>query len=362
MERPKGADRVADASSASGRPGSTGAQMARERAQSLLDPLALHAWVKRSRSRQAARSVKHNSSQPQRIDPAHPVTARHLKKASVAPMRALIVRTAAFLVPALIAASAAPAERAPPRSSPACPQVEGWTPKGTIGPIESGDGVELGCVYALPGQPEQLTLYVHWYRPTAPEVDVNYSECGRASSGGSYYTTIYSDKSLVYEEYTVTSGPDADNVSVFQAEQQHIQTAAHALLAATETHAKSCTSSDSPAPRAGQTPAPTAPPAHNTTRPVVQVHPETGRAGKPVALSFTVSDDSGYASILLTMYQGSSKKPVLSHDYGEATAQPTGNTYSSLILAHGRGRYLWCITAIDAAGNSSRACSSLVVR
>lgn len=83
---------------------------------------------------------------------------------------------------------------------------------------------------------------------------------------------------------------------------------------------------------------------------------------KRVALHFTVSDDSGYASILLTIYQGSRKTPLLNHNYGTATAQPTGNTYTALVLMHSRGRYLWCITATDTARNKSKACSSLSVR
>ncbi len=281
-------------------------------------------------------------------------------------MQALNMRSAAFLVLALITLSVAPAALATPPPTPPCPQVEGWTPEGTVGPIDNGNAVQFDCEYALPGQPEQLTLELHWYKPTAREVDVDYSECGRASSGGSYYTTIYSGNSLVYEEYIVSSGPEADNVSVFHAEQQRIQTAAYTLLAATETLAKSCTKNEAPPPTlpptTEPTPPPIAPPSHNMTRPVVHLHPVTGRAGTSFAFRFTVSDPSGYASILLTIYHGSSKTPVLSHNYGKAKAQPTGDTYAPVILARNRGRYVWCITATDAAGNRSKACNSLAVR
>lgn len=287
-----------------------------------------------------------------------PGRATHSRMHWIAPMQAPIMRIAVSIVLGLCTLAAAPAALATPPTPP-CPQVEGWTPEGTVGPIDNGNGVQFECVYALPGHPEQLTLNLHWYKPTAREVDVDYSECGRGSSGGTYYTTIYSGKGLVYEEYIVNAGPEADNIAVFKAEQQRIQTAAYTLLEATETLAKSCTRSESPVPAE---PTPAAPPSHDTTRPVVHVHSVTGRAGRSFAFRFTVSDDSGYATIVMTIYRGSSTRPVMRHNYGRAKAPPTGDSYAPTIHARSRGRFRWCITATDTSGNTSKACSSLVVR
>ncbi len=287
-------------------------------------------------------------------------------------MLQLIMRTAALLIVAGLLALSAPALAAadtPP--TPPCPQVQGWNPDGTVGPIDNGNGVQFECVYALPNEPEQLTLDLHWYKPTARDVDVDFTQCGRASSGGSNYATVYSGKSLAYEEYIVSSGPAPDNVSVFQADQQVIQTAAYTLLAATDTLAKSCTPSSQSAPVPTTTPPPATPPTTpaptptsppNTTRPTVAVQPAKGRAGRAIPFRFTVSDPTGSATILLTIYHGSNTTPLLRQNYGSATAKPTGSTYAPLIRARHRGSYLWCITATNPSGDHATACSSLVVR
>jgi hypothetical protein len=268
-----------------------------------------------------------------------------------APILGPMKRVALTLIGALTVLAAPGAAGAALPATPPCPQVEGWSPAGTFGPIDNGNAVEFECLYSLPGQPQQLTLDVHWYKPTARDVDVDYSECGKASSGGSYYTDIYGGTNIVHEEYVVNSGTAAGNAAVFQAEQQHIQQAAQVLLTATEALAKSCTPSAS------------APPIGDTTPPTVHVAQANGRAGTNIAFRFTVGDDSGHVNVVLTIFRGrSSRKALLNKNYGTASAQSSGNRYIAWIHARNRGNYLWCVTATDAAGNKAVACTRLVVR
>lgn len=257
---------------------------------------------------------------------------------------------------ALAAAAAAPS--APP-ATPPCPQVEGWNYTGTFGPLDNGNAVEFECEYAYPGQPNQLTLDVYWYKPTARDVDVDYSQCGRASSGGDYYRLIWSRSRFAREEFTVNAGNAESNRAIFKAEQDHIQKAALVLLTATESLAKPCTKT-APAPDPAR---PAAPAKRDTTRPKVRVQPASGQAGTQIALDFTVADDSGRTGILITIYGGANDKTVLmKKNYGTAKAEPSGHDYTAKVLARNRGTSLWCLTATDAAGNAATACSKLVVR
>jgi hypothetical protein len=257
---------------------------------------------------------------------------------------------------ALAAAATAPGA-APP--TPACPQVEGWTYTGTFGPLDNGNAVEFECQYAYPGQPNQLALDMHWYKPTARDVDVDWNQCGRATSGGAYYTDIWSKSHFVHEEYVVNAGSAESNRAIFKAEQERIQKAALAIMTATESLAKSCAKT-APAPAPVR---PAAPAKRDTTRPKVRVQPAGGRAGTQIPLNFTVADDSGRAGILITIYRGANDKTVLmKKSYGTAKAEPPGHDYTAKVLARSRGTSLWCLTATDAAGNAATACSKLVVR
>lgn len=255
---------------------------------------------------------------------------------------------------ALAAAAAAPS--APP-ATPPCPQVEGWTYTGTFGPLDNGNAVEFECQYALPGQPNQLQLNVHWYKATARDVDMDYSQCGRASSGGDYYTFIWSKSHFAREEFIVNAGSGPSNAAIFKAEQERIRKAALVLLTATESLSKSCEKT-APAPAR-----PAAPAKRDTARPKVSVQPASGRAGTEVPLNFRVADDSGRAAIVITIYRGAYDKTVLmKKNYGTAKAEPAGHDYTAKVLARKRGASLWCLTATDAAGNAATACSKLVVR
>ncbi len=252
----------------------------------------------------------------------------------------LLVVSAILVVAATAAANA-------PLATPPCPQVEGWNSAGTFGPIDQGLGILFDCNYAIPGQAEQLTLDVVWIKPSARSVDVDYSQCGRASSGGSYYRIIYSGTALAREDYEVTGGPN--NASVFQANQTRIQAAAITLLKATSVLAKPCTKTTTPPP--------------GTARPTVRVQPAAGSAGTVVSFNFTVSARKGKVGIVLTIYGGTNNATVLlSKDYGKASVTPSGRALHAGIRANNRGTYLWCITATNAAGHAATACSSLVVR
>ncbi len=255
-----------------------------------------------------------------------------------------------FAVAAAALAGATVAFTAPPPTPP-CPQVEAWTSAGTFGPIDNGNAVQFRCLYSLPGQPQQLTLDLHWYKPTARDVDMDYSECGRTTSGGSYYTDIWSKSHFVHEEYIVNAGTAAGNAAVFRAEQEHIQKAALVVLTATEPLAKSCTRSASASPT-----------HRDTARPTVRVLAASGRTGTTIALRFTVGDDSGRVTVLLTIYKGPNNRTVLMRkNYGAVAARSRGHAYTARVRAHTRGNNLWCVTARDAAGNKATACSKLVV-
>jgi hypothetical protein len=275
----------------------------------------------------------------------------------------------------------APAALAQVPATPPCPQVQGWTPAGTFGPIDNGNAVEFQCIYDYPGYVDQLTLDVNWYKPTARDVDVDYTECGRAASGGAYYTDIYGGTNIVHEEYGVSGGATYAEISaIFQAELQHIQAAAQVFMQATETLAKSCTpsSTSNGSSSSGSSSGGSAPPTNtgstgsspatapsDTTPPTVHLRRASGRAGSRIAFHFLVADDSGQVDVLLTIYRGSGRSTVLmSKDYGTVAADQPGRSYVATIQAHGRGTrgtHRWCITAANAAGNSTTACSSLVV-
>jgi len=125
--------------------------------------------------------------------------------------------------------------------TPACPRVDGWNAAGTFGPLDQGLGILFECDYAVPGQVEQLTLGVIWIKPSARDVDVDYSQCGRAPSGSGSDFFIYSGKALTRVEYVVSSGPN--DIAVLQADRARIEAGAIALLNASVALAKPCTKS-----------------------------------------------------------------------------------------------------------------------
>jgi hypothetical protein len=248
---------------------------------------------------------------------------------------------------AMLVAAASSTAKAP-LVTPPCPHVEGWTPAGTFGPIDQGLGIQFQCNYAVAGQAEQLTLDVLWTKPSSRNVGVDYSQCGKASTGGPAERFIYSGKAVAREEYVVSGGPH--NAGVFQADRTRIEVAALMLLNATAALAKPCARTTTPAPS-------------STARPTVQVEPARGRAGTVLLFSFTVGGPAGRVRIVLTIYRGANNATVLLRkDYGKATVSRPGQGFSVRIRANARATDLWCITATDAAGRTARGCSSFIVR
>jgi hypothetical protein len=250
---------------------------------------------------------------------------------------ALIAVAVAALVGSTTSGAAAP--RTPP-----CPDVEGWTLTGAAVPIDKPISVEFWCDYMRAGQPETLTLDVDWVKPAARDVDVDFTQCKRPSSGGDYYRDVWSGKAFVRLEYRVSGGSVESNKAIFAGERARIERSAFVFLAATEKLAKSCSKTPS-GPR-------------DTRRPTVRVEPASGKVGTPIAFRLKVADDSGSVSVVLTIYGSRTKADVVFRkNYGKAKS----GRYTIKIRANGRGVHLWCVTAVDAARNKATACSKLVV-
>ena len=231
---------------------------------------------------------------------------------------------------------------------PACPELEGWSHSGQPAVIDNGTHVQFSCAYMQPGRAEQPSYDAFWYKPSARDVDMNYADCGRAASGGSYYRDIWSKTHFVNIEYRVSGAVSgATNAAVFQAERERLDRTALALMGGAEAVAKSCTKT---APKA------------DTIRPTVKVRPARGAAGTTIVFRFTVGDNSGSVRVVLTIYKSRADRTVLLRkNYGRAKAPASRRAYTAKIHANGPGTRLWCITATDAAGNSATACTSLVV-
>ena len=238
------------------------------------------------------------------------------------------------------------ARAAAPPATPPCPQVEGWTFDRTFGPLDQGLGYQFSCNYVIPGVAEQLSLDVIWIKPSARDVDMDYTQCGRASQGEPYYRMIFSKSHFAREVHTVSGGSVAANAARFQAERERIEKAALVFLAATETLAKSCTKT-----------APT--PPKDTVRPRVSAQRASGVAGRAITFPFSFSDSSGKARIVVTIYRAPNKAKVLFRkDYGIAKS----GRYTFRIRVQTAATNLWCVKATDASGNAATACSALVVR
>src|ERR1700730_8204782 len=222
----------------------------------------------------------------------------------------------ASVVPPAVAASG-------PLPRPACPQVEGWNPAGTFGPIDQGLGYDFQCMYAIPGQAEQLTLDTSWVKPTARDVDVDYSKCGRAPTSNSYQGFIYGGRALARVIYEVTSG--FNNGAVFAGDRARIEVSAQGLLKSTEALAKSCTKR------------PAVPPASRTVpRPTVAVHPAVGTAASDIPFRFTIASKDR-VGIVLTIYDGTNQSSVvLRHNFGEKRVNepPWGSRRRCCLVSH----------------------------
>jgi hypothetical protein len=268
------------------------------------------------------------------------------KDRPVMPIGVLVVRFAAIVLVLLVGSGGVAATAATPLTTPPCPQVEGWTFGRTFGPIDQGLGVQFSCNYSIPGFAEQLTLDVIWIKPQARDVDVDYTQCGRASQSAPNYRFIYSGSNLAREQYIVNGGTTASNAARFQADRERIERAALTFFAATEKLAKSCAKTSTPRMK-------------DTIRPTVRTERASGVAGAVVTFPFSVSDNSGKVRVMLTIYRAPNKAKLLFRkDYGFAKSGRNSVT----IRVRNAATNLWCITATDAASNATTACNSLVVR
>ena len=238
---------------------------------------------------------------------------------------------------------------AAPTPVPACPELEGWTLSGQPLIVDGGNHVQFRCTYAQPGRGEQPSFDAFWYKPSARDVDVDYNDCGKPSSGGSYYRDIWSKSHFVNVEYRVSGAVSAaTNAAVFQAERERLDRTALALLSGAEKLAKSCTK--------------TAPKPADTRRPIVTVHAAKGRSGSNIIFRFSVGDNSG----TFVWCSPSTSPPAtgpcsFARTTVSAKAPASRRSYTATIHAKSAGSHLWCIAATDAAGNTATACSSLVV-
>ena len=232
---------------------------------------------------------------------------------------------------------------------PACPELEGWALSGQPLIVDSGNHVQFRCTYAQAGRGEQPSFDAFWYKPSARDVDVDYHECGKSASGGSYYRDIWSKSHFVNVEYRVSGAVSADtNSAVFQAERERLDRTALALLGAAEKLSKSCTK--------------TAPKPADSTRPTVRVRPAKGGAGSNIAFRFSVGDNSGTVRVVLIIYKAANNRAVLVRkNYGVRKAPPSRRSYTATIRTKRVGTHLWCIVATDGARNTATACTSLVV-
>ena len=78
-------------------------------------------------------------------------------------------------------------------------------------------------------------------------------------------------------------------------------------------------------------------------------------------MHFAVADNSGKVHIVLVVYKTVGNRTVLLRKQFNVSAPSSGRPYTITVHVKSVGAHLWCITANDAVGNASTACSSLVV-
>lgn len=107
----------------------------------------------------------------------------------------------------------------------------------------------------------------------------------------------------------------------------------------------------------------------DTTKPWVQALPSSGKASsvKITHLNHYISDDSGKAALILTIYKGSKLVDHGNAPLGTVSQQPDKKLLEYLLYfpkpTMKKGVYRWCLQAKDAAGNlSAKSCASLTLR
>jgi hypothetical protein len=99
--------------------------------------------------------------------------------------------------------------------------------------------------------------------------------------------------------------------------------------------------------------------ATDATPPRVHAVAGAARVGRPSHILFTASDNSGYATLALTI--SSATRVVWRTTYNRSPVQ-SGRTYQATWTPPRVGAFTFCIGAVDAAGNESNpSCARLTV-
>lgn len=101
--------------------------------------------------------------------------------------------------------------------------------------------------------------------------------------------------------------------------------------------------------------------ATDTTAPNAKALPSRGRPGGVARLLYTASDDSGRTREVIDVLRGTK---LLARGTTRLGPSKAGQSYAYSLRARGRltGELVFCVTAIDAAGNASpRSCAPLTI-
>ena len=108
--------------------------------------------------------------------------------------------------------------------------------------------------------------------------------------------------------------------------------------------------------------------AADTAAPTVKARAAKAAVGEPVALRFSVTDDSGSTRENITIWKGQKRQQLIAGKEFEPTPESGDERTTTLEVADlGKwkskpGKYKWCVRAIDEAGNKSKiACANLTI-
>ena len=106
--------------------------------------------------------------------------------------------------------------------------------------------------------------------------------------------------------------------------------------------------------------------APDTAPPTVKARAAKAAVGEPVALRFSVTDDSGSTRENITIWKGEKRQQLIARKTFEPTPESGDERTTTLEVAElGKwkskpGKYRWCVRAFDEAGNKSKvACANL---
>ena len=106
----------------------------------------------------------------------------------------------------------------------------------------------------------------------------------------------------------------------------------------------------------------------DTTPPTVKARAAKAAVGEPLALRFSVTDDSGSTRENITIWKGQKRRQLITGQTFEATPEAGDERTTTLDPADlgawktKPGKYRWCVRAIDEAGNKSKVgCAVLTV-